>query len=258
MKVIKGGNNQDGNHTPELKGAFLKFLKYFFNTPDSIKENYHLGTISWNIATSCTVIRIDKESVLSATLEASMISKKELGLVSKMIDYKLETFPKILQVIKNVTFDLTDKSMESFDLQVIAMDNAMETGDFLDELGFEDEDFEDEDFEDEDFDDGFFSGFIQRSGIAVKPKRNFANITELQYRYVQWTVYLFEDESELDKDIKDIAKSWLEDITITEAHKYELELEMDRKITYKFFDANFEYFFVPDVFDLMEIPVDKH
>ena len=33
---------------------------------------------------------------------------------------------------------------------------------------------------------------------------------------------------------------------------------MDRKITYKFFDANFEYFFVPDVFDLMEIPVDKH
>ncbi|MBL0294945.1 MAG: hypothetical protein IPQ04_11985, partial [Saprospiraceae bacterium] len=83
---------------------------------------------------------------MSATLEASMISKKELGLVSKMIDYKLETFPKILQIIKNVTFDLTDKSMESFDLQVIAMDNAMETGDFLDELGFEDEDFEDEDF----------------------------------------------------------------------------------------------------------------
>lgn len=76
--------------------------------------------------------------------------------MSKMIDYKLETFPKILQIIKNVTFDLTDKSMESFDLQVIAMDNAMETGDFLDELGFEDEDFEDEDFEDEDFDDGFF------------------------------------------------------------------------------------------------------
>ncbi len=250
MKIIKGGSHQNGNSYVEIKTAFWNLLKVHFKTPKEINQNYHLGIIGWNMANSCLVTGLDKQTIIDSTTEEAILSKKDVSVVSKIIDFKINTYPDILLMIKSAYFDVRDKTKETFELEVMTLNQAMEEAE-----SFEADNFDD-DFEGE-YEGEFYAGFIERSGIVVKPKRNFASMTDSHFRDVEWTVYLFEEVSESDEEIKDLAKPWLEDIVYTELNKYNLSLELNHKINFKFFDANFEYFFAPDVYDLMEEPIGK-
>jgi len=248
MKVIKGGSYQEDDNHKLIKNAFLAFIKVFLKSPKELMERYHVGIIAWNLANSHIVTGMDKKSLLESTNNASILSKKEMSLVSKMMDYKLSNFPDLLHLIKSLEFDFSDDTMETFSLEIVTIDQASAGLDeFMDE--------EDDDYED----DVFFEGFINRSGIVVKPKNNFFDLKDATYRDIEWTMYLFDDVSEFDfdDDIKKLAKPWLEDIVVHEASKYNLSFEGFNKVTFKYFEANFDYMFVPDVYDLLAIPVDK-
>jgi hypothetical protein len=253
MKVIKGGSYQEDDNHKLIKNAFLAFIKVFLKSPKELMENYHVGIIAWNLANSHIVTGMDKKALLDSTNNASILSKKEMNQVSKMVDYKLSNFPDLLHLIKSLEFDFSDDTMETFSLEIVTIDEASAGLDeFMDE-----EDYDEDDYDDE---NNFFEGFIKRSGIVVKPKRNFGNFTDASFKAVEWSMYLFDDVSEfdVDDDIKKVAKPWLEDIVIHEAEKYNLSFEGFNKVTFKYFEANFDYMFVPDVYDLLAIPVDKH
>lgn len=77
-------------------------------------------------------------------------------------------------------------------------------------------------------------------------------MTDSQFRSVEGTIYLFDKVSEVSKEWKTLVKPFIEDKVISELYKYDLKLDLNSKINFSFFDANFEYFFASDVCDLME------
>lgn len=89
MKIIKGGSHQNGNSYVEIKTAFWNLLKVHFKTPKEINQNYHLGIIGWNMANSCLVTGLDKQTIIDSTTEEAILSKRMFRWFQKLLILKL-------------------------------------------------------------------------------------------------------------------------------------------------------------------------
>lgn len=256
MKLIKGGNSDKSSGT-EI--SFPKFMAHFCPSPQDVSDFYHLCIIAWNLGVSIKVTGMNKKELLQQTKESMPITNKEWGTIVKMVDYKLATYPDEVLLVKSITFDKKDKSLTKFTMDLVSMRDAANIAE-MDDFDDDDfDDFDDDDDFDEDYDggDGFYEGFIDRSGIAVRPKPNLINLSAIQSSMITWTMYMFEDVDDEDEEIEDIAKKYMEDIIHTTANLLEIDEIPDGKLNYSYFKKYFDYFFIKDIYDLLDSPIEK-